>query len=265
MASYEINFFSASLKRCVPFRAFIPNDQLSQWIEYNPNYKRETKTLFLLHGYMGNDVDWGFNSLAAELSTTYNLAIIMPSGENSFYLNAEATGHKYEDYVGTELPEYVHRVFGLSDKPSDNYICGLSMGGFGAIHTALAHPETFGKMMGLSSALICDGLNGMKDGDDNGMANYAYYEYWFGPLDKIDESHNNPKFLVKERLAKGEKIQPVYIAIGTEDFLIEPNHNFKAFLDEKKVEVTYVEDKGVHDWKFWNKYLEPAIKWALEI
>ena len=35
-----------------------------------------------------------------------------------------------------------------------NVFMGMSMGGFGAIHTALAYPDRFGKLAGLSSALI---------------------------------------------------------------------------------------------------------------
>lgn len=263
-ATFDVNFYSESLKRCVSFIAFIPNDGNEMWTKDNPNYQRPMKTLFLLHGYCGNRTDWGMNSLAADLSGTYNMAVIMPSGDNSFYLNAAPTGQKYEDYLAKDLVEYVRKTFGIAKTPEDTFICGLSMGGFGALHTGLAHPEVFGKMAGLSSALISDGLKSMKPGDDNGMANYEYYAHWFGPLDKIDESHANPKFVVKERLSNGEKIQPIFIAIGTEDFLLMPNRDFRDFLIANNVEVEYHESKGIHNWVFWNEYLEPAIKWFLQ-
>ena len=69
----------------------------------------------------------------------------MPAGENSFYLNGKGTGRGYETFTAVELPAYCQKTFGLSDKPEDNFIGGLSMGGFGAIHTALKYPEYFGK------------------------------------------------------------------------------------------------------------------------
>ena len=72
------------------------------------------------------------------------------------------------------------------------------------------------------------------------------------------------EFIVKERLKKGETIQPVFMACGSEDFLIENNRQFRDFLNEHKVNLTYKESEGIHDWIFWNKYLEPAIEWALE-
>ena len=138
------------------------------------------------------------------------------------------------------------------------------MGGFGAIHTALKYPERFGKMFGLSSALIVNGIKGMKPGSHNDIADYDYYAQIFGDLDQLEESENNPEYLVTERLKKEEKIQPIFMACGSEDFLLNENHEFRDFLEKKGVDVTYKESTGIHDWKFWNEYLEPAIQWLID-
>lgn len=58
-------------------------------------------------------------------------------------------------------------------------------------------------------------------------------------------------------------IQPIFMACGTEDFLIRENRAFHHFLKAEGVNVTYKESQGVHDWKFWNEYLEIAILWML--
>lgn len=92
------------------------------------------------------------------------------------------------------------------------------MGGFGAIHTGLCYPQTFGKMFGLSSALIIHDIEGMKPGESNGVADYDYYERIFGDLDHLDESMNNPEAVIRKRLKAGEKIQPIFMACGAEDF-----------------------------------------------
>lgn len=60
--------------------------------------------------------------------------------------------------------DYVRRVFRLAKDGSETYIMGLSMGGFGALHTAFAYPETFGKVAALSSALIVHEVAGMSEG-----------------------------------------------------------------------------------------------------
>ena len=67
-----------------------------------------------------------------------------------------------------------------------------------------------------------------------------------------------------ERLKKEEKIQPIFMACGSEDFLLNENHEFRDFLEKKGVDVTYKESAGIHDWKFWNEYLEPAIQWLID-
>lgn len=263
MALLQANTYSAALSRVVTFHVILPNDLLAEMMDGNENYNRATKTLYLLHGFSGSTTDWLMGSRIQELAIKYNLAVVMPAGENSFYLNQKGTGRAYETFTGEELMDYCSKTFGLSDKKEDNYIGGLSMGGFGAIHTGLKYPERFGKMFGLSSALIVNGIKGMKPGAQNDIADYDYYAQVFGDLEKLDTSENNPEYLITERKKKGDTIQPIYMACGTEDFLIRENREFYEFLKKEGVDVTYEESTGIHDWNFWNEYLEPAIEWLL--
>lgn len=265
MSTFQINTYSASLSRIISFYAMIPNDAFPEVKEDNVCYGREMKTLFLLHGFSGSAADWMTGSLINELSMKYNLAVIMPSGENSFYLNGRGTGRGYETFTGEELPEFCARSLGLSCRPEDCFIGGLSMGGFGAIHTALKYPQRFGRMFGLSSALIVDNIINMNPGDIDEIADYEYYRQVFGDLNALSESDNNPAYLVKKRTVKGEEIQPVFMACGSEDFLIGENRCFRDFLISQGVNLTYKESPGIHNWTFWNQYLEPAIQWALGI
>ncbi len=263
MALVQVNFFSGALMKITTFHMILPNDAPPEMIMENKNYERPMKTLYLLHGFSGNTIDWMMGSLVQEMALKYNLAIVMPSGDNSFYLNGRGTGYAYETFTGVELVGYCRKTFGLSDKKEDTYIGGLSMGGFGAIHTGLKYPETFGKMFGLSSALIVNEIKGMKHGMKNDIADYDYYERTFGNLDELGTSENNPEYLVSERRKKGEIIQPIFMACGTEDFLLNENHGFRDFLVKEGVNVTFMESPGIHDWKFWNEYLEPAVQWLL--
>ena len=54
------------------------------------------------------------------------------------------------------------------------------------------------------------------------------------------------------------------MACGTEDFLIQPNRDFKAFLDSIEVPATFVTAPGVHDFNFWRTHLVKGLEWALE-
>ena len=265
MALLQVNTYSMALSRIITFHVLLPNDAPPEMLAGNHCYDRPIKTLYLLHGFSGSTQDWLTGSLIQELSLKYNLAVVMPAGENSFYLNGKGTGRAYETFIAEELPAYCQKTFGLSEKTEDNFIGGLSMGGFGAIHTALKYPEHFGKMFGLSSALIVNGIKGMKPGEKNDIADYDYYAQIFGDLDQLEESANNPEYLVAERKKKGGTIQPIFMACGTEDFLLNENREFRDFLVKEGVDVIYRESTGIHEWKFWNEYLEPAIQWLLGI
>ena len=57
MALIQVNFVSKSLLRTVPIQVILPVDKISMF----SNEKREEKpfkTLYLLHGILGNYTDW---------------------------------------------------------------------------------------------------------------------------------------------------------------------------------------------------------------
>lgn len=260
MAHFNINFYSNSLVRPVDFQVIIPNDFRAE----DPNAKNfdasKMKTIFLLHGYTGSAGNW----IPEHFAYKYNFAIVMPSCENSFYLNGLSSAHKYQTFLGEELVDFVRKTFGLALRAEDTFIMGMSMGGFGALHTALAYPKTFGKCAGLSSALIVHGIAHMKEGDENPVANYHYYHECFGDLEKVEESDANPETLVKKLLASGEKLPDIYMCCGTEDFLLEPNRAMDKFLNDSKVPHVYTEKPGIHDMKYWDSCVPDILKWMFE-
>ncbi len=255
MSYFRIEYFSRALHRSTSFDMIIPNDPREN--ETLPD--RPMRTLFLLHGYTGKSENW----VPVDLTKKYNFAIVMPTAENSFYLNGLSTGHRFQSLVGEELVNFARNTFNLCRDPKETYIAGLSMGGFGAIHTGLAYPETFGKIGALSSALIVHGIAGMKPGDENPVANYEYYRECFGDLDKVLESENNPEVLVRKLKEQGKKLPEMYITCGTEDFLIENNRDFHRFLEEEKVEHIYKEAPGIHDMKFWSEHIVKIVDWMM--
>jgi len=266
MARLDGVFFSKTLSRPVHFVAILSND-IAFGSENNPNFKRPTKNVYLLHGYSGCDTDWPSNVALGDLANRFNVNFFMPNGDNSFYLDNKATGYKYASYVGQEFIEYTRKTFNLSDKREDTFIGGLSMGGFGALHTGFMFNDTFSKVIALSSALIQGMVKVLSpDMPENPMANYDYYAWTFGIKKDVDfeTSENNPEYLVSRLVKEKKQIPDIYMACGTEDFLIEPNKQFKAFLDENGVPVTFVTAPGIHDFVFWRKFLEEGLKWALE-
>lgn len=263
MSDFICTFFSKSLSRPVHFNAVLSNDN-AYGTEDNPYYQRQAKNIYLLHGYSGGEMDWFVNAPLQDLANRYNVNFFMPCGDNSFYLDQPQTGFKYCTYVGQEFVDYTRRTFGLSTKREDTYIGGLSMGGYGAIHTGLTYPETFAGIMAFSSALIVNQLDTMSPEDNNPMANYGYYELIFGDLSKAAKTDINPSVLVEKLKKSGSTIPKIYMACGTEDFLVHANNDFKKELDRIGVEAEYQTWSGIHDFVFWRKALEEGMKWAFE-
>lgn len=251
MSELTIRFYSDSLRRYTTFRMVIPGAKR----EKNGYSRIKPKTLFLLHGYTEDAYNW----IPADLCEKYNFAIVIPSGENSFWLDGASTGRRFCSFLGKDLLCYVRDTFGLAENRDDTYIMGISMGGFGALHTALFYPEDFGKAAGLSSALIVRKVAEMTDGRGDSIANYEYYKECFGEPSKVLESENNPEILVKNIKSRHKPMPEIYMCCGTEDFLLENNRQMHRFLEKENVAHVYEESAGGHDMNFWSKYTEKFI------
>ena len=100
MADLTIRFYSDILKRDVSFLMQIPNDIRCEYPREDLKRDKEPmKTLFLLHGYSGAAFNWVPGNLAEQ----YNFAVVIPNGENSFWLDGPATGRQFASFLGVEL------------------------------------------------------------------------------------------------------------------------------------------------------------------
>ena len=259
MAIIEVNFISKCLMRTVTFNAIIPVDKFGPQAE-NAEQK-PLKTLYLLHGIFGNYTDWVNGTRIQAWAEANDLAVIMPSGENRFYLDDEKSGELYGEFIGKELVEFTRKLFPLSDKREDTFIAGLSMGGYGAIRNGLKYAENFGCVIGLSAALVHDTW---KDADNSAPIftfRRSYYEAIFGEYDKVKGSDKDPKALLLKLKEEGRPIPKMYLCCGTEDGLVTANRDFRDFLNENGVDLTYVEGPGKHDWVFWDTYIKKVLDW----
>ncbi len=258
MALIRCDFMSKSLGRPVPIQVVLPTDKMVGPDGVLP--QGPFKTLYLLHGIFGNETDWVCGTRVQAWALERNLAVVMPAGENSFYVDNPKASRLYGTYIGKELVDFTRRTFPLSTKREDTFIGGLSMGGFGAIVNGLQNPETFGAVCALSSALILDSLPEHKEYTDFLMTNKGYYESVFGDLDKVKGSHMD-YFALAEKVASQPVKPKFYMACGTEDGLITVNRKFRDHLQNLGFDLTYEEGPGVHDWYFWDEYILKAMKW----
>lgn len=262
MAKIDINFYSKKLLRNVSYKAVIPTENHDLY-EIEQKDSKKFKTLYLLHGIMGDCNDWVINSRVAQLAMQYNIAVIMPSGNNSFYVDQEASGNYYGEYIGSELVQETRKLFNLSNKREDTFIGGLSMGGYGALRNGFKYNNTFGAIAALSSALIIDSAITSTEEAEMTFGKRSYFQAIFGNLENLKGSDKEVEALVQKINKKSESMPRIYLACGTEDFLIENNRKLRDFLVEEDVKHSYVERAGAHDWKFWDEYIEKVMKWLV--
>lgn len=252
MAFITFNYFSSCLKRTVTANAIIPADKTMTFGRFGK--KKEFKTLYLLHGLLGDCNDWALNTPLRLLAESKDLAVILPSGENGFYLNLPHPGADYEDFIAKELIEVTRRLFPLSRKREDTFIGGLSMGGYGALRLGLKYHKTFSHILAFSSAVH------VFEGNDNGNEFHSL----FGDLKKAKRSDMNPRvcFLKMEKSLHGNasRYPHIYLSCARQDGLYEANVSFRDFLLEHQADVTWDEEDGGHDWDFWRSQIEKAIE-----
>lgn len=247
MAVLNLEYLSLAIGHTVQLKVILPYDEVDYekavYLPYKP-----VKTLYLLHGLFGHENDWIYQGNIVELARRYKLAVVMPSGMNSAYVDNPDTMVKYGKFIGEELVEMTRKMFNLSPLREDTWIAGLSMGGYGALRNGLFYHETFSKICALSPAVTMDQSKVKALGFD---------------LSRIFKQKDvNLKKLVSA--LKTEELPEIYIACGTEDFLIEANRSYIKFLKGKKIEHRYVESLGEHDWAFWRNHLELYLKECFE-
>lgn len=186
----------------------------------------------------------------------------MPSGDNKFYCDSDISGDKYGKFIAEDLVNFTRDTFPLSHEREDTFIGGLSMGGFGSIVNGLRHPEIFGCITALSSALIKDKILHAVEEPGHDFFTKRQYETMFG-VDKIEDYNGSVNDY--DALADGlkdAKVKPkIYMACGTEDSLFDANVAFKDRLIANGFDLTWEEGPGVHNWAFWDAYIEKAINW----
>ncbi len=267
MATFRINYASQCLKRYHDLNVILPVEDsmmMDVFASSRDLKKKKFKTLYLLHGFSGNQNDWMTGTRIQELADYYGIAVVMPAGDNSFYVDGPSAGTNYGEMIGKEIVEFTRNVFPLSRKREDTFIGGLSMGGFGALRNGTFYYNTFSKIVCLSTAFVVDEVADMKENEEGAVGDFYLYQHIFGDLSKLKDSNKDPFWCVKRAL-KAKKMPELYIAIGSEDMLIEANHKAKEKLTEMGVDFHYHESPGIHNWNFWSTEIEPAIKWLLDM
>ncbi|WP_017471670.1 alpha/beta hydrolase [Amphibacillus jilinensis] len=257
MARITCDFFSEALTLNTSMTVFLPEQTHTQF--GMQNHKRSNTlhpTLYLLHGFSDDHSIWSRRTSIERYVAELGLAVVMPDVDHSFYTDM-VYGKKYWTFLTEELPQVARSFFPLSDRREDNFVAGLSMGGYGAFKWALNKPEQFAAAASLSGVL---GLakHPQNSTDNNPMAQTLYNV--FGGEDIRGTMHDIFHLVHELNQTTGPKPE-LYQACGTEDFLFEENVAFKELTDQLSIDIKTVFDPGAHEWGYWDYHIQEVLKW----
>lgn len=132
MALLRVDFYSEYLKRNVVLTAVIPVDKMDG--DKRAKKRRGPyRTVYLLHGLFGQDVDWIDKTHVVETAEARDVALIMPSGEDGLYLNKPEINEWHGKFISEELITITRQLFPLSAKREDTALAGISIGAYTAL------------------------------------------------------------------------------------------------------------------------------------
>ncbi|MED5017285.1 alpha/beta hydrolase family protein [Paenibacillus chibensis] len=252
MALIQCHFFSDVLQLSTTMTVILPQQTQHQIGMQNNRLEGKHPTLYLLHGLSDDDSIWLRRTSIERYVATTGLAVVMPQVHRSFYTDM-AYGNRYWTFISEELPAIARSFFPLSADREDNFVAGLSMGGYGAMKLALRKPECFAAAASLSGA-----MNGLKPLED--LAGHPDYKLIYG--DHPQKNKEDDLFWLLEQIGQTEGPKPMlYQCCGTEDFLYDDNVQFRNACKQTNLDYTYEEGPGSHEWGYWDAKIQDVLAW----
>ena len=261
MAHIECNFYSSALKKNTRCIAFIPLTSPDDYFnDVSKNYfENDTvfQTLYLLHGSYGYGDDYPLFSNIERYAQEKCLAVIMPSVENSAYIDLPGSS-AFATYCGKELPEFLRTIFPLSKARKDTFVAGLSMGGYGALYLSFKNPHQYSCCAVMSGLADFSAINRMDMNYSKKMPeNYKRLLFERG----LKENQFNLYRMLEQYKDTIADLPHFYFTGGQDDPICKAIPDFAQKLSEKGCSVKNCTPQGKHDWNYWETHIQDVLNW----
>ncbi len=243
------------------FSIYLPSDYATS--------QRRYPVVYLLHGYSGNETDWvqsgEANRTADKLIASGeipDMIIVMPDGQNSWYVNQEAGNEKYADFFIKEFIPFIDKTYRTKAEKNYRAISGLSMGGYGSALFALKNLDLFNSCAGLSSAIRTD-EEIVETPDDYFSSRFEkIYGKNLKGQDKVGEKwqKNSVLKLMNDMPLDSLKKVRWYFDCGDDDFLFRGNDALHTLMRKRNIPVEFRMRDGAHTWEYWRTGLVDVLK-----
>lgn len=241
MALLKVEYMSKALEMTTSFQAILPDE----------GNLEDAKVVYLFHGLTDNCTNWTRYSCCERYASEWGVALIIPEVQRSFYIDG-VYGLNYFTYISQELPQAVHRMFGLSLAREKSYVMGLSMGGYGALKCALTYPQRYA---GCGSFSGVTDLDGMRTIPAPPLHSWEF-DALLGP-GQTAEPQNDLFTLAKT----AKSLPPIYLSCGEQDRLYPMNTVFARLLETLGAHYRFDHRPGSHTWDFWDRSLRDCMDW----
>lgn len=277
MTSMKLNHFSRTLSMNMDCRVLIPSE---------PAENEQFPCIWLCHGGSGDESEWLYYSTVVRLVDSRRIAFVIVNANDSCFVDMPY-GKNYGTYVGEELPSMIWQMFPcISDQRENNFICGLSNGGYGAFILGLKYWKNFSAIGAFSAGDKADAtpkpyaegemnprvrMFGQEDISETDysmkyLARKLAKEYLQGKGMKLDMKNvENMDNGANGTNYKAIELPHIYHACGSEDPWLELNHKVKKCMEEidcPEYNYVYHQIDGLgHEWDFWDIELRNFIEY----
>ena len=214
----------------------------------------KAKVVYLLHGLEDNCTGWARYTSVERYAREKGAALVIPEVQRSFYADM-SRGLPYFTFIHDELPEICRGFFGFSARPEQNYLMGLSMGGYGTLKCLLQTPERYAGAAAFSAvADIEEFVQWQSPGEKR------QFQAIFGRDLKIPDDCN---LLTLAQKADREKLPKLYLACGEQDALYDANCRLAKKLTALGADIRFEHWQGIHNWEFWDGAVRKAMDYLL--
>lgn len=211
---------------CSTFDSHILHRPVRYCVMLPADYDKSTKkypVLYFLHGLGENEQTlmrtggWGLIEDLARDHEIGDFLMVAPEGRGTFFINSADGRNRYSDFLLSEFLPFVETHFRTNRDRKHRGVTGLSMGGYGALRLAFAHPELFGSVSAQSPALITESPQVLNSQLRNAGPLASLLGSVFGnPIDSAHWRANNP-FELARKNAAALKTRRIYINCGDRD------------------------------------------------
>lgn len=265
MPRLHVDFYSFALNMSTNATVLLPQTE-KDFISggARKNEKGKIPVLWLLHGFGDDYTGWQRYTNLERYALARGIAVVMPSVlSQSFYSNM-VEGLPYFDYISQEVPRLFREMFPqLSDAREDNFIAGLSMGGYGALKVGLTYPEQYAAIGCFSAGNLIETESVLPPTAEEAplfmRPMYGVARNAFGTKHMIDAkgTGNDVKYLFDKDLDEGKALPQIKMYCGTEDFILPISDSMAQHISKRlsAPAFTYEKGPGVHHWDFWDHWL----------